>query len=114
MATLFQRLAGGIPPGDAETGIPIHCFMAAMNEVRRGKMTGPEFVTAFSLTAGQVNAAQVLAGLLGAAPNKVEFLRVLKDLLYLAERNSLPRYRDQSWIVQRLQEEVTDSGGALP
>jgi hypothetical protein len=114
MATLFQRIAGDIPQGDPDTKIRIHEFMSAFNEVRRGKMTGGEFVSIFSLSGAQVTAATTLNSLLVAAPNKVEFLRVLKDLLYLAERNVLPRYRDQTWVVSRLREEVTDNGGTLP
>lgn len=88
MATLFQRLCGDIPEG-GEKRIRVHAFMAALNEVRRGKMTGAEFVAAFELTPAQTNAAQTLGALLGAATNKSEFLIVLKDLLMLAECNVL-------------------------
>ena len=114
MATLFQRLSGGIPQGDPDTKIRIHQFSAALNELRRGKLTAQEFALMFSLSAGQITAAQTLGALLGAAPNKMEFLRVLWDVLYLAERNADPRYRNQAWIVQRLQEEITENGGSLP
>ena len=114
MATLFQRLAGNIPAGDTEKKLPIHGFTSGLNELRRGKLTQAEFATMFELSAGQQTAMLTLKDLIIAAPNKVEFLRVLKDVLYLAELNADSRYRTQSWVLGRLQDEVTDQGGTLP
>jgi len=114
MATLFQRLAGNIPQGDTEKKLPIHGFCAGINELRRGKLTQAEFASMFELSASQQTAMLTLKNLIVAAPNKIEFLRVLKDLCYLAELDADARYRTQAWFLGRLQDEVTDQGGTLP
>lgn len=114
MATLLERISGAIPVGDPSTKISIHGFCAAMNELRRGKLTAGDFTTMFDLTPGQVNTMGVLRDLFVACPQKMEFLRVLKDILLLSEGNYDPKYRTQAWVLSRLQDEVTDHGGTLP
>lgn len=116
MATLFERLAGiNLPPDSqdiAEQKMAIHSFTGALNELRRGKFTGQQVATMFGLTAGQQTAAIALKDLIVAAPQKTEFMRVLKDCLYMAEGRYA--YTTQALLTARLQAEVTDQGGTLP
>lgn len=109
MANLIERLTSA----DGEK-IAIHAFLGALNEYKRGKITGAELQTAFNLDAAQTTQAQTLVGLLNAAPEKTEFMRVFKDLMYMGEFNLHSRYRDITFIQTRLQDEVTDQGGTLP
>ena len=114
MANLFERLSG-IGLTDEGTGkIGIHAFCGALNEFRRGKMTGAQVVAMFSLDATQTTQATALKDLLVAAPQRTEFMRVLKDCLYMAESETDSPYLTQGDLVARLQEEVTDQGGTLP
>jgi len=114
MADLFERLSGiNLVEGDDK--LAIHAFTGAINELRRGKITGAEITAMFNLTSEQVTAALVLKDLIVAAPQKAEFMRVFKDVLYLAEtRTDDSKYGTQALLVARLQEEVTDQGGTLP
>ena len=85
MSTLFERLSGiGLDP-DLGEKIPIHVYSGAINELRRGKVTGVEIAAMFNLDASQVSDSIALKDLIVAAPNKTEFMRVFKDCLYMAE-----------------------------
>lgn len=57
MATLFERLTGINLPSDStntsEQKMAIHSFTGALNELRRGKFTGQQIATMYSLTAQQ-------------------------------------------------------------
>lgn len=110
MATLHERLIGD----DDGEKIAIHAFIAALFEWQRGKLGGVDIAFMFELTTAQQNQALVLVGLLSAAPNKLEFMRVFKDWLYLGEDKRDSRYLDTTMLVDRLEEEVTDQGGTLP
>jgi len=112
MSNLIQRLTGDI--SDGETKIPIHAFCGALNEFRRGKLTGSAIAAAFEMTASQITQAQGLKALIVAAPNRTEFMRVFKDLMYMGETGLSANYTSMSFINSRLQEEVTDQGGTLP
>jgi len=116
MATLFERLTGINLPQDstdiAEQKMAIHSFTGALNELRRGKFTGQQIATIYSLTAPQQTAAIALKDLIVSAPQKTEFMRVLKDCLYMAECGDA--YLTQALLTSRLQTEVTDQGGTLP
>jgi len=119
MSNLFERLSGiDLPDGsavEAEQKMAIHAFCGAINELRRGKITGAEIVAMFSLDAGQQSAASTLKDLIVSAPQRTEFMRVFKDFLYLAEtQTDNAKYGTQALLVSRLQDEVTDQGGALP
>jgi len=117
MATLFQRISGiGLSdsPLPEDRKIPIHAFIAAINEVRNGKITAGEFSGFFNLTASQQQDAITLRDLVIAAPDKMAFLRVFKDWLYLAETETDARYTSAANLVSRLQTEITDQGGTLP
>lgn len=109
MANLIERLTGA----DGEK-MAIHAFLGALNEYKRGKITGSDLVDAFNLDVAQTTQAQTLVGLLNAAPNQTEFMRVFKDLMYMGEVNLHSRYRNMTFIQSRLQDEVTDQGGTLP
>jgi hypothetical protein len=113
MATLFERLVG-INTDATDDKMAIHSFCGALNELRRGKLTGGEIASMFGLDAAQQTDAVALKDLLVAAPDRIEFMRVLKDWLYLGEDDREPRYRVQATFVARLQTEVTDQGGTLP
>lgn len=115
MATLFERLTGiGLTgnEGVSDRKIAIHSFSGALNELRRGKFTGQQISTMYSLTAGQQTAAIALKDLIVAAPQKTEFMRVLKDCLYMAECGDA--YLTQALLTSRLQTEVADQGGVIP
>ena len=116
MATLFERLTGINLPQDstniAEQKMAIHSFTGALNEMRRGKFTGQQVATMYQLTGSQQTAAAALKELIVAAPQKTEFMRVLKDCLYLAECGDA--YLTQAALTARLQAEVTGQGGTLP
>lgn len=118
MATLFERLIGlDLPPGDVpaeEEKIAIHAFTGAFNEYQRGKITGAQIGAMFSLDTAQTAEAVALKDLLVAAPQKIEFMRVFKDWLYLGETRTDPQYLVRANLVQRLEDEVTDQGGTLP
>lgn len=115
MATLFERLTGINLPEDAgvnDRKMAIHSFTGALNELRRGKFTGQQIATMYNLTAPQQTSAIALKDLIVAAPQKTEFMRVLKDCLYMAECGDA--YLTQAALTARLQDEVTDQGGTLP
>jgi hypothetical protein len=115
MATLFERLSG---VGLAENGgvsdrkMSIHSFCGAINELRRGKLTRPQVVAMFSLDAGQETSLLTIRDYINAAPDKMAFLRVMKDCLYLAEGGYA--YTTPATFFSRIQAEITDQGGTLP
>ena len=115
MATLFERLTGiGLDVNDDGTNgkMGIHSFSGALNELRRGKMTGAEIVAIYNLDAAQTTNAIAIKDLIVAAPQRTEFMRVLKDCLYMGESGDY--YLTQAELISRLQDEVTDQGGTLP
>lgn len=117
MATLFERLAGvnlPVEPTVNETKLGIHPFSGALNELRRGKLTGADIANFFDLDAAQQTDAIALKDLIVAAPDRTEFMRVFKDWLYMAESGTDAQYLVQANFVTRLQTEVTDQGGTLP
>ena len=117
MATLHERLIGeNLPsnPAADETKIAIHAFLGALHEFTRGKLTGGEVVSMFSLSAAQQTNALTLKALIDAAPDKTRFMRVFKDWMYLGETGTDARYLSAANLLTRLQEEVTDQGGTLP
>lgn len=115
MPNLIQRLTGDLTDAERFDGqrISIHSFSGAFNEWGRGKVTAGEVISAFNLDAAQQAQAAGLAALWTAAPDKVTFMRVFKDLMYLGGTNTHSRYRDISYIQARLQDEVTDQGGTV-
>lgn len=115
MATLFERLTGVGLTGNEDASnrkIAIHSFSGALNELRRGKFTGQHISEMYSMTPAQQTAAIALKDLIVAAPQKAEFMRVLKDCLYMAECGDA--YLKQAELTARLQTEVADQGGTLP
>ena len=116
MASLFDRLVGiNLPEqgGASDSKIAVHAFTGALSEFMRGKLTGAEVVSMFSLDAAQSANAVTLKDLLVDAPEKVRFMRVLKDWLYLGETATGPRYLSAATLISRLQDEVTDQGGTV-
>lgn len=109
MANLIQRIVLG-----TDGKIPIHAFCGAFNEYQRGKITSTTLINMFDLDSEQVDQAIILNDLLGAAPNKTEFMRVFKDLLYMGESDVGADYKSIVFYLTRLQAEVTDQGGTLP
>ena len=117
MATLHERLIGNGLPFDGvgdESKMAIHAFMGALYELQRGELTGAEVVNMFTLSTAQTSQAQTLVALIAAAPNKVAFMRLFKDWMYLGETSTDARYLSTSNLVTRLQAEVTEQGGTLP
>ena len=112
MATLFERLSGVNLTEGGETKLGIHAFSSAINELRRGKFTGPQVTAMFDLTPAQVTTATMLKDYIIAAPDKNMFMRVFKDCLYMAEGGYA--YLTQAEFVSRLQTEITDQGGTVP
>jgi len=112
MASLYERLTGVGLPSEQQDKIAIHSFAAAIEENLRGYLTGAEVVNIYSLDAAQTTQAQSFIALLGAAPDKLRFMRVFKNIAYMAETGDA--YLTQAEFVSRLQSEVTDQGGTLP
>ena len=106
--SLYSRLTSP-DSAQGEVKIPIHAFCSCIYEHKRGYMTGAEFIALFNIDQPDVSALTTLGALIDAAPNKIQFMRVFKDLLYLAESNLL--YTTQGAFVTRLQNEVVDQGG---
>ena len=104
--SLYTRLTS--PEGD-EVKIPIHGFSSGINELRQGYMTRAELIAMFVITPAEETQLDQIKDLVAAAPNKVLFLRVFKDCLYLAEMGN--KYATVQEFVTRLQDEVTDQGG---
>lgn len=112
MTTLHNRLIGvDVLEGEK---IAIHAFVGAMYEWHLSKLTGIEMINFFTLDTGQQSQANVLKGLLNAAPNKLAFIRVFKNWMYLGETNTDSRYLSAILLNARLEDEVTDQGGTLP
>lgn len=114
MPNLIDRLTGNLTDAESDQKIAIHPFTAAFQEWGRGKVQAAEVIAVFALTAAQQAQVSTLAALWTAAPERTEFMRIFKDLVYMGERNLHSRYRDIAYINARLQEAVTDQGGTLP
>ena len=117
MATLFERLAGvqadGFPP--AEGKIPLHIFTSLMREYKDGRISGPEAKALMGLTTENVQDVQWIFQALSETPNKGEFLRAMKDRLYLAEwKGTRDAYAVENEFWTRLSDEVTEQGGTPP
>jgi len=111
MATLYERITGvGLSEDGSKLGI--HQFIAAIYEQQMGYFTAQNVVDAFSLTPAQESAAVTFVQLLNAAPDKMRFVRVFKNIAYLAEAGYA--YQTASAMLTRLQDEVTDQGGTVP
>jgi hypothetical protein len=62
---LYDKLLGYDPGG---IKLMVHAFMAALGEYARGKMTGPQIITAFGLDAAEQTEAQIIASKVINAP----------------------------------------------
>ncbi len=98
MATLFERLAG-----TSGEKIGIHAFSGALAEFFRGEYTGAQVVSMFELTPEQTTDAVWLRDKIAGHPNEVKFLRIFKDVLYLAETGV--GYTTQAEFVARMNKE---------
>ena len=121
MANLVQRITGDLTPAESvdpqQNKLPLHGFIGALQEYARGKLTQQNVVDAFNLDVTQTTNLDALRDLYVAAPDKTEFIRVNKDILYLGESNIVVGgndYRSIATVNTRLQTEVTDQGGTLP
>ena len=118
MATLFDRLVGvnldPISQLPEDQKIAIHSFAGALFELHDGEITGMDIAGYYDLSAEQITHAVQLNQLLQAAPNKAQFMRKMKDWLYMGETNTDAIYLDQANFIARMQREVTDQGGTLP
>lgn len=126
MANLVQRLVGDLTPIEEvtlqQTKINIHAFTGALGELKRGKVTRADLITAFQLNAQQESQMDGLIARFQASTEKTEFVRVLKDLLYMGEAElvlgagspATSVYQDINFIQTRLEEEITDNGGIWP
>jgi len=82
--SLLTRL---IEPAVGEEKIPVHQFMAALAEYKRGAVTGAQVVSAFGLSAQETTALQsFLNNLDGNSINRA----MLHDVLMLAEAGLYP------------------------
>jgi len=83
-----------------EPKIPVHAFMAAMAEIKRGFGTRAQFVTVFQLdAAAQADLDALIARFNGGnALTGVE----LHDVLLLADSKSVPVYKTVAAIKARL------------
>jgi len=117
MATIHERLIGtNLPdnPTIEEGKLAIHAYTAALNEFRRGKLTGGQITAFFNLDAGQQTGTILYKNLWQACPNKEEFMRIFKDWLYLGETQTDAFYLSGANFEQRLNIAVTDNGGVVP
>jgi len=109
--SLFARIAG---VEDAPK-IPIHIFTALLREFADGRITGAQAKALMDLTDAQVAEVQWLISAIQAAPQKAQFLRVVKDHFYLSEwRETSEHFTDESAFYTKLQAEITDQGGTPP
>ena len=74
---LFERLVGTEDPK-----LPVHQFMAALAEYKRGEVTGVQVATAFDLSAGEATNLQEFLDNLDADTISRD---VIHDVLLLAE-----------------------------
>jgi hypothetical protein len=121
MADLLQRITGNLTIQEQtdpqQNKIAIHPFVGAFQEGARGKVTQANIISAFNLDATQSTNLSDLIALYLAAPDRITFIRVFKDIMYLGERNKIVggnNYQNTAESVSRLQTEVTDQGGTLP
>ena len=116
MPNLIERITGDLTIEEVLAGekMSLHAFCASLHEQQLGYTTVQEVIDAFTLTAQQQNQVSGLVGLLNAAPSKVRFMRVFKDLMYMGEGSIFPQYQDMATVITRLENEVVDQGGTLP
>jgi hypothetical protein len=83
-----------------EPKIPVHAFMAAMAEIRRGHGTRNQFVTIFQLdAAAQADLDVIITRFSGGNPlTGVE----LHDVLLLADAKAVPVYKTVAALKTRL------------
>lgn len=105
---LYERLLGHDDAGDPVQGkIPVHQFQAVLAEFGRGVVTGAQAQDAIAqmsgapLTAGEIVEAQtLLATITGTATNKLARVKLIDDVLLLAERGTV--YPTPSQVKTRL------------
>lgn len=124
MASLVARCIDRLTDAEiaaGETRIPIHAFCAYINEERRGKRANMRTVWNIEPFQNQKNQLARILDLYNAAPNKDEFVRVLKDALLIGEvqqQGKIPLETKEYWrwstVEADLEEVVTDQGGTLP
>ena len=124
MASLIARCIGRLTDAEiaaGETRIPIHAFCAYINEERRGKRANMRAVWNIEPFQNQKNQLARILDLYDAAPDKNEFVRVLKDDLLIGEiqeNGDIPLETKEYWrwatVQTDLEEVVTDQGGTLP
>ena len=115
MATLYERLTGinlpFDPSGPDEERIPIHPFMSAVFEYRRGILSQAEIIELFDLTEQQVTDSESFFTVLNLAIDVNQMERVVKDWLYLAEYfSNTPkgeRFDSAAKMFARMQQEIT-------
>jgi len=116
MTTLFDRISGqnlprGVQQEPEETRIPLHIFSALIHEHFAGNVTGAQLVNLLNLDEGQTADGVWLKQAILAAPDKSLFMRVFKNLLYLAEYSLTWQQVDETWFYNRLIAEVENQGG---
>jgi hypothetical protein len=112
MATLYERLTGVGLEADSNAKIGIHAFISGLYEINRGYLTGADLNSYFDFTEDQITTVQTFISYVNAAPDTEKFMRVFRDISYLAETGAA--YQTQQEFVQRLQAEITDQGGTVP
>ena len=110
MSNLIERLT----LAESEDKIPVHPFVAALNEFRKSKVRAAEIKSFFNLTTAQATQARALIDLWAACPDGMEFERVLKNMLYMGENGIHSRYQNITYFNSRLSDEIIDQGGTLP
>lgn len=104
--SLYTRITR--PASPSEVKIPIHGFCAMLLEWARGYVTGNDIATMFNLTASEITEGTWLKDQILAVPadKRGEFLRVFRDICYLAELQLM--YTTQAEMQTRVQSLVTD------
>lgn len=85
MATLFQRMIGGIPEGDPEKRVPIYGIAELLREYHRGAITPQTIINAYNLTVSQQADLQTINQRINAASNKQRYFEFVFSLLALGE-----------------------------
>ena len=107
--SLYHRLAGTkYAAVDAELEVPkisIHAFTSALHEFSLGHINGLDLLAMFDISEDdEITEAVWLRGKLNSAGDKKQFIRVLKDVLYLAEGGYA--YKTEAAFVARINEEL--------
>lgn len=86
MANLYERIISiHNDPDEGEEEISIHAFAGAIDEYRRGELTVAEVASICDLDQSDRTEMNALKDLLAGAQDQLEFLRVMKNWLYIAE-----------------------------